>query len=195
MADVNTLLARLRDLTHADPSPEQWAHIRATLDQAPAGDGRATCVAYAREHIASWPPEAFPCEVDDFIAGDLPWQALPTAASFDRACIINDNGVSRLRPPGWLTPLWASPRLAPLTALSLRFNLLTNADAADLAASPHPGHLTHLDLSHNNIGPEGVQALARSPHLARLTRLNLSSNPLGAEGAAARVAWLEAAPT
>ena len=64
-------------------------------------------------------------------------------------------------------------------------NDVGNAGAVALAASPYLADLTTLLLRYNGIGAEGELALAASPHLERLRLLDLSDEPLGAAAQAA----------
>ena len=54
-----------------------------------------------------------------------------------------------------------------------------------MAASPHLADLTTLLLRYNGIGAEAELALTASPHLERLRLLDLSDEPLGAAAQAA----------
>jgi uncharacterized protein (TIGR02996 family) len=84
--------------------------------------------------------------------------------------------------------LAASPHLARLSSLHLKFTAIGAAGAQALAASAHLARLTALDLTGNAIGAAGAEALASSGHLARLTALDLGGNAIGAAGAAALAA-------
>jgi uncharacterized protein (TIGR02996 family) len=84
-----------------------------------------------------------------------------------------------------MTTLAASPRLAQLTRLNLRYNTIGPAGAAALAGSSHLAQLISLDLALNRIGPGGAQALAGPANLENLTYLDLWGNGIGNSGVAA----------
>jgi uncharacterized protein (TIGR02996 family) len=67
-----------------------------------------------------------------------------------------------------------------------------NAEAEALAASPHVANLTHLDLRYNAIGVRGAKALAASRYLGKLEYLDLCDNVIRPEGALALIdsPWL-----
>src|SRR5262249_38695477 len=69
--------------------------------------------------------------------------------------------------------LAASPCLAGLEKLDLRFNEISNIGVHALSAAPAGGNLRVLKLGYNPIGTSGVQALASSPRMAQLPTLNL----------------------
>jgi uncharacterized protein (TIGR02996 family) len=84
--------------------------------------------------------------------------------------------------------LAASPHLARLSALTLRYNHLGAAEVEALLHSPHLARLTALDLGHNPLGDDGAEALAASPGLAGLTRLDLEGCGLTDRGLQALLA-------
>jgi uncharacterized protein (TIGR02996 family) len=90
--------------------------------------------------------------------------------------------------PEGIQPLAASPHLAGLKHLEIRYHYFGDAGAAALAASRHLTELVTLNLDSCRIGPEGAEALAASRRLRSLTGLSLFCNKIGPRGATALAA-------
>ncbi len=77
----------------------------------------------------------------------------------------------------------ASPHLANLARLTLKFCKIDAAAAAAIASSPHLARLTDLDLGFNHMRDAGVGAMLSAWGLTALKRLDLTRNDITDEGA------------
>lgn len=198
---MTQLFVTLRSLLSQEPSREDFSRILAYLAATYDVKSRALGIAYAQEHLESWPdaqrepiwqivslgslfvgikPGPVFALVRSLRFGHKPHKLVSFFSSPHLRDLRGLHFIDSIGTKGFVSLASSLPQ--NLTTLTFRKCALGPSALEALANTPNFAKLEHLGLSYGQFDARGAQLLANSPYLTNLTTLDLSCNPIGAQG-------------